>query len=388
MMKNFFKQLNSHPLGMLLILTGYVIGIFVSSLGISITNEAHRNFLDAHSGNPKHYSIMNILSPQASVLEYSVVANVLKDASHYSEIQILNTQSSVLNQQNNKIFSVPLVPVIFSSTPEWQIPLLHGRHFTSIEAVGSEHLVLIGKQLEKTLFPNGITLTSTVNVNGEKYRVIGVLGKEYRQTQWDDVIYVPLNGLPNQLKVEMFNKTSLTIFIRKNNSNPSDITEKIKEMFIKATKNSKIEYIIETLPTTDNSQISNSILGTILIAGLILFVCIINVTNLSLFWILDRRKEFSIKKAIGATNTTLLFSIVAEMVVIVLIAAFLAITLQKILQFIFFKYLISNFGSTLEISWVNWIACIVISILCGIITSVTPIKAVLKMKPAEALWVE
>ena len=76
------------------------------------------------------------------------------------------------------------------------------------------------------------------------------------------------------------------------------------------------------------------------------------------------------------------------MISIALFAAFIAITLQKLLQLIFFKYLILYFGSSLEISWVNWIVCIVISILCGIITSVTPIKTVLKMKPAKALWVE
>lgn len=378
MIKNILKQWRSHPLGILLILLGYTFGILIVSIGISGVNEARINAYDSTSGNPDHYSIMRIASDKIMNINYDSILSVLMDASQTAEIQILNMQDTEITGYS--FLHAAIVPVMYHNTPEWQVPLIRGRYFNSNEAVSSKHIVIVGKKIAEGLQSNN----EKIVINNEQYDVIGVVGNPTKDTQWDNAIYIPFQALPNVQKNNLNKLSELTLVVRKNGESASEISKHIESAFNSIKDNEKLNITFEKVPEATLESVTNTIITTTAFAGIILFISVVNVMNLCLFWILDRRKDIAIQKALGAPDILIVLSIISEMISVALIAASIAIAIQYIFGKCFFDML-QSLGLSFKVTVSNWIFSMLVAFICGLVTSITPVRMTLKMEPAEAL---
>lgn len=412
MIKYAIKQWANKPFQIILLLTGYMIGILVVSLGISGINEARENTLISTSGNPKHISLIQITANQQSKLLHDNIVGIISELAKTVEVQVLN--SDIVKIEENISLMPKVVPLMYSELPEWQAPILFGRHLKPEETLGSEQKVVIGKELYNIIFPYSNISNSSITIGGDKYRVIGVVGKKSRATQFDYIVYMPLKSIPNSYKKKLLSKSDtvlinsndsssnvshnsgtignstkdevLSLAIRKNGEAPVKEVELLKGLF-KEYSGNNVNFMTGSLPEANNEDLVANVIFVITIGGIILSVTVINVMNLSLFWILDRRREFAIKKALGATDGVIIKSILLELLSITVVAAILAVFIHVLIQVTFYS-LFQSVGISMTISWLNWLVAILVAIICGIITSVTPVKAVLKMEVVEALRVD
>ncbi|CDI49994.1 ABC transporter permease [Clostridium tetani] len=388
MLQNYKKNLFS----VILLIIGYFIGILSLSIGTSVIKDVREYSLDSTSGNVKNSVISRINTNNISDLSYNNISKVLTFMSKDVEVQLLNFGNIPIN--NNENYTVQLVPIINSKKSDWHIPIIKGKYFSNFETSSNKKVVIIGKEVEKEIFPKGITKDSIITIYGEEYKVIGVSGRNTRKTQWDRILYIPFKSLPKKIKANfnerIINTTDsyeISLFLRKNQGQNIELQNLVDRTFsniIKDDNNLEIKFEIIAERDGNRSRLFNSILGTIIISGMILIVVVINVINLSLFWIFNRRQEICVKKVLGAPDILLISSILLEMIIIAIISTILAIFTQKLIFYVYNEYFIIE-GISLEISMYNWLIAISVSIICGLISSIFPIKEMLKMEPAEAL---
>lgn len=388
MLQNYKKNLFS----VILLIIGYFIGILSLSIGTSVIKDVREYSLDSTSGNVKNSVISRINTNNISDLSYNNISKVLTFMSKDVEVQLLNFGNIPIN--NNENYTVQLVPIINSKKSDWHIPIIKGKYFSNFETSSNKKVVIIGKEVEKEIFPKGITKDSIITIYGEEYKVIGVSGRNTRKTQWDRILYIPFKSLPKKIKANfnerIINTTDsyeISLFLRKNQGQNIELQNLVDRTFSNIIKDdNNLEIKFETIAERDGnrSRLFNSILGTIIISGMILIVVVINVINLSLFWIFNRRQEICVKKVLGAPDILLISSILLEMIIIAIISTILAIFTQKLIFYVYNEYFIIE-GISLEISMYNWLIAISVSIICGLISSIFPIKEMLKMEPAEAL---
>lgn len=388
MLKYIFKQWQRKPLGVVLIIVGYIIGILVLSIGLSSIEMTKNDLGDMYSGNPDDYSIVRVNTLKNTNIDSDKIISFFNDLSATAEVQILNFNKVKVAKQNVN-YDYPLVPIIFNKPSQWHIPIIQGRYFYKDEASLSSHKIIIGKEIAAKL--SIVAGKDKVTINNEVYDVIGISGREYKETQWDNYIYMPLNALPESLKVDFIsrvtenkngaNTLNLSFLIRKNKSyienmlnEKVDLTFPQSESFISYTNLDKVS----------RSSIDNTVFLTITASAVILIITIINVVNLSLFWILDRRKQLAIMMSIGATGRRICKEVIMEMLLMSIISSLIAVVIQKVLFIIFKNYLITN-GVYFDVSWTNLIISIVVGAICGLISSVFPVIATLKVNPSEAL---
>lgn len=378
MIKNILKQWKSHPLGILLILLGYTFGILIVSIGISGVNEARINAYNSTSGNPDHYSIIHITSNKIININFASINSILSEASQTAEIQLLNIQGTKITDHDS--LRADIVPVMYQNTPEWQVPLLKGRHFNNDEAISSKHVAIIGKKIAEGLRNN----TGKIIINNEQFDVIGVVGNSTQDTQWDNAIYIPYLAIPKIQRISLSKISELTLVVRKNGGSASEISKHIASAFKSIKGNEQLNITFEKAPDATLESVTNTIVTTTVFAGIILFISIVNVMNLCLFWILDRRKDIAIQKALGAPDILIVLSIIYEMISVALIAASISIVVQYLLGKCLFNTL-QSLGISFEVTITNWIFSMLVAFICGLVTSITPARMTLKMEPAEAL---
>lgn len=383
MIQGIFKSYRKNLLSVVFLIIGYVIGILSLSVGISIISDVREYSLDSTSGNPDDL-IVSYVNIQGAGMDFSdITSNIVNNLSKKAEVQLINFGDIEVNNE----LKASIVPDIAENEGRWHIPVLQGRYFSEDESAGVSKVVIIGRNLAASLFPQGIDKSSTIEILNETYRVIGVCGRKYRDTQWDDVIYIPFNAMSESvfnnfnrrfIENEVENKLCISLFLRKSDEKVN-LNEFVDAIVSEELNNSGYVYDVnfETIESRDNSSLFNSIIATSIIAGMILIIVVINVMNLSLFWIFNRKREICIKKMLGATDTSILVSLILETTLIAVFSALCALGLQLIISNALSDYLKAA-GLSCELSVINFIICFVIAIICGLVSSLFQLKRCLR----------
>lgn len=387
MIASIFKNYKKNLLSVIFLIVGYSIGILCLSVGLSIVKEMIEYNLDSTSGNTDNMIFADIYVKNSDIKSYEKIEQVVNKISESAEVQLLN-----FVKYNIDDYETTIVPFCSKEQPSWHVPMLHGRYFNkSDENIKN---IVIGKELMKKVLKDNFNEKSSVTLDGIKYNVLGVAGRKNRNTQWDDTIYVDFNFLPSSIKSNYANQlrnnsdddyACISLLIREyrySNMNPQEIVERECSAIF---NDCNLEF--EEVEGRDTSSITNSIIGTVFISGMILIIVVINVVNLSVFWILNRKKEISIKKLMGQTDKNLIVSIMLEVIIIAVTSVLIAIILQQCVAKIFYSYFVTN-EISIEISKLNFIVSTIIAIICGLFSSILPIKEMLKLEPIEALRIE
>ncbi|MBW6411506.1 ABC transporter permease [Clostridium weizhouense] len=384
MIIDILKNYRRNLLEVIFLSIGYIIGILSLSIGISVIKESIEYNLDSTSGYVKNITLANIDFTENNLELKKNINSIINNITNIGEVQIINLDSLEIN--NDLKLKSTVVLTMFKEKSNWHIPIIEGDFFNESNFKNNEKVVIIGKNLADKLFPNGIDDNSKVEILNEKYKVIGISGRENRATQWDDVIYIPYNTCSELLNINGQDRNSITLVLRTKSTDREYVQSKVTTILDDQLKNTSCSYNIDFdyLENRNNSNIFNSIFGTLFIAGTILVIVVINVINLSRFWILNRRKEICIKKLLGELDSNIIYSIIVESIIIATFSMCIALFIQYIIPIIF-KNMLSNIGFNCIPSIFNVLGSFLVACICGIISSIVPIKEMMNMQPIEAL---
>ncbi len=267
----------------------------------------------------------------------------------------------------------------------------HGRLFTEKENLGRKRVIVLGSKVPSELktSPKQL-LNKDILVAGTSYKVIGIL-KEEGSTGWqnpDDDLYVPLLtaaqrifgtdrlgwinvGISNDTNVDYVMMTIEQILRQKHDIGPGGEND---------------FRINDWSQFSDLRRQATGIFTALIagIAGISLIVGGIGVMNIMLVSVTERTREIGLRKALGATQKSIMMQFIIEAVLLCILGGLLGIIIGTSLlllftslnDWIFYMPLSAVFGSIAFCAFV------------GLFFGIWPARRAAKLDPAVSLRYE
>ncbi len=267
-----------------------------------------------------------------------------------------------------------------------------GRNFSATEIDNGDHKIIIGHDVNNSLFDgkSEAALGKVVHVGNTRYKVVGVLeGKGSSMTTSNDRrVFIPLLNAKRYYGTSDRNY-SLMAFIKdptqiENASAAATGTMRNVRKLKAAQENDfdirKSDGILQTL-----KDITTELrIATIAIALMTLLGAAIGLMNIMLVSVTERTKEIGIRKALGATRFNIMLQFLSEAVIITLLGGLLGIILGIIVGLIVAKLIDGQF-----IIPFNWMALgIFVCIVVGTLSGLYPALKASRLDPIESLRYE
>ena len=266
-----------------------------------------------------------------------------------------------------------------------------GRYLNERDIRESSKVIVIGRLIKKDLFGERPALGKRVYVNGSSYLVIGIFSDDGGDNE-ERKAFIPLttaqrmygnNDYISQIALGYNPNLSLDAAVAFGNQLERDLRSKMN-----------IHPDDQSALSVRNMAEANKGVGqfmfvlyliVIFVGSGTLVAGIIGISNIMIFVIKERTKEFGIRKALGAKPASIVGMVVQESVLITTIAGYLGLSLGT--------FILAQIGDSLEDYFIKdpsvspgiIIGATLTLIISGLIAGYVPAKRAANIKPIEAL---
>ena len=321
--------------------------------------------------------------------DYKYIGEEYKNKIQYQSARIFKN-FSIKHKNEANVYSVMAVH------PEHQFLektiIDEGRFLNERDLNEKSKNIVIGRLVKSDLFGERPALGKRVTVNGSSYLVIGVFSDEGGDNE-ERKAFIPIttaqmmygnNDYLSEIVLGYDPNLSLDRAVAFGNQMERDLRNKLD-----------IHPDDQSALSVRNMAEANKGIGqfmgilyaiVILIGSGTLVAGIIGISNIMIFVIKERTKEFGIRKALGAQPASIVGMVVQESVLITTIAGYLGLSLGT--------YILSLIGDRLEkdyfikdpsVSPVIVLGATLVLISAGLIAGYVPAKRAASIKPIEAL---
>ena len=267
-----------------------------------------------------------------------------------------------------------------------------GRYINQLDINESLKVIVIGRLIKSDLFGEKPALGKRVNVGGISYKVIGIFSDDGGDNE-ERVAYIPVttaqklygnNEYLNQIRIGYNQDLNLDEAIAFGNLIERDMRSKL-DIHPDDQSALSVRNMAEGRKGVDVFMVALFFIVVFIGSGT-LIAGIIGISNIMIFVIKERTKEFGIRKALGAKPSSIVGMVVQESVLITTIAGYLGLTLGT--------YILSLIGNSLEkdyfikdpsVSQGLVIGATFVLIISGLIAALVPARKASQIKPVVAL---
>ncbi|OFD92344.1 hypothetical protein BWGOE13_30560 [Bacillus mycoides] len=252
----------------------------------------------------------------------------------------------------------------------WSPPLLKGSQMEQNE----ENSVIVGKKIYKDM--------ETIKLFNKEYTVKGVAGANTGY-EYNIKIYVSLNDMPDEVKQMIQKDTTFQMIVRSNENPIKEI-----ETFIQHMKQNNKDINAKVISEKENYEKEKNTSKAVkeLLSFPFRLFCIALITSIivSYYWIYTKKKNLSLRKALGASNVNLFIFIFSQLFLCAITASACAICIQWIFSTLS-ENIIESTSYSISLQSTHIVMCVFLSLNIAFILSVIPFVYVLKSEPAKAL---
>ncbi len=304
------KRLFRYRLTAIFMMIGQIIVLFTIFGALGVYNKAYNKENDRLRSLYKNVIQMQITTSKKT----DVISGISSDVEQCN--LIIKKKFSVAIAELGKAC---LCEVILKDNESLKYPLLSGR----LPGTKKNNEIAVGKNKAKIAIKQGDDLFLTIE--GEKYKIVGIIGSEVSD-YWDDKLVLHMDSIGDNVKKALTKQVSYSVEL----CSDSDIEEKTYSTVYGNIKSYDGDSVIEAVKiNSDNDSVLEQTLAkeNLKINVIAYCFCILNCMVVSEFWILQRRKEYAIKKLLGMGDMRLIIDMMREIIEISLLSccAFLVI---------------------------------------------------------------
>jgi putative ABC transport system permease protein len=261
---------------------------------------------------------------------------------------------------------------------------------------GDQNKIMIGYNIAHDTFDADISVGGRIKINGEKFFVSGIFGKQGMGGVSSDSIVLmssrDFKKLTGQSNISL-------IYLRVNNVNDAESIAATIQNAINENHGKK-DFATATTMTSILKTVQNiiGILQLVLvgIASIALVVASIGIMNTMLTSVMERTREIGIMKAIGATTRDIMSIFIIEGVLMSGVGGIIGIILgvfgSQALTLILGSFMSMGGGSSFQLVPIITITSVVlaigVSLIVGVLSSLYPAWEAARMSPIEAVRYE
>lgn len=382
-LKSALKNIKTNKLRSALTMLGLIIGIASVIILVGIGNGTSKSVTSSVESLGANILTLNIQSEDSN-LEYSQLEQI-SSLNNIDSLAPYKTVSSTVSRGETTSKRASIVATTEEYMNVMNLTISSGRLLSIIDLENNSKVCLLGSNIATTLFETVDPIRETVKIDGDNYKVIGVLTAvgSSMGNNIDDLLIIPFTTA----KYLGTDTTINNLYIKVSDENKIEQVTNILESYIISTLGISSDYFSVSsqdsmLDTMDN--VTNTL--TLMLAGIAsisLVVGGIGVMNVMLVSVTERTKEIGIRKALGAKRTDILLQFLIESLVLCMCGGILGLG-----SGIGIGIVLGNMGYTFVPDTVITIIAFLSSAIIGIIFGIFPAYKAAKLKPIEALRTE
>lgn len=272
-----------------------------------------------------------------------------------------------------------------------------GRSIGRLDDLNRRNVAVIGEEVKRILFGKQECLGRVIDVDGSLFKVIGILRSDNLfSMQERNSVYVPSSSFVDNFNSEA--KISSFCMSLSANTDTEEIEKDLKGYLAWrygfASNDERAIYVANIENQTSAFENLFHILEVLIwIVGVCLLLSgIVGVCNVMLIIVKERTNEIGIRKAIGATSTSIISMIITESVTITFIAGLFGLMLGSLAVILADRVIIPLLGSAivddLRINLPAVVAAFVILCLSGVFAGLLPALKASRISPVDAIRYE
>jgi putative ABC transport system permease protein len=333
----------------------------------------------------------------SGALSYYFLDHFTKKLETPINIAICSGYSGTNTYVNNKKIAVNYK---YTNAAYWDIleyDFVEGKAFTKQQVDNAENVAVISQDMKNEYFGDAASVVGKyIEADNVKYRVMGVV-KNVPVTSYLTYsdIYLPYTVSKIDYRNKGYGGGYTGILLAKSSSDVDKMHDEYEEMVKKIPMESKSfdkiyshadRYIAAYVDTGNEKQSGVTLVLTIISVFVFLFMLLptLNLVNINITRIMERSSEIGVRKAFGASSSTLVYQFIVENIILTLLGGVIGLILSVVvIYFINSAHLIAN----LELS-VNFMVLFIGLLIClvfGLFSGVYPAWRMSKLNVVTAL---
>ncbi|MGI6192891.1 MAG: ABC transporter permease [Christensenellales bacterium] len=386
--KMALEAIASNKVRSFLTMLGIIIGVIALVVLVSLVSSATTTITDEVASLGTNLLYVSVWDDKGNPLKLEDMSAIAEHTEIAAVAPMGQFSATAKNGYTDKTCTV------YGTTPELSVirglKVEYGRFLRTVDVENSSYVAVLSHDAATDLFGKTDAAGEKVSINGRSFLVAGVLEEDNNMTAMlgnSVAAYVPYT-VAMRMSPSIYNVT--TFYASSSNPNTMDYAEEaLRAMMLRRFKQDEDAFMLfNQSAVMDAMGTITDILSYLLggIAAISLLVGGIGIMNIMLVSVTERTKEIGIRKAIGASRSSIMMQFLIEALVISLVGCVIGILASWFL--IQIATLLADGVIVFNLSPGVVAVAVIFSSAIGLLFGLYPANKAAKKHPIEALRYE